>query len=223
MDSDSLAGALGLKHKKPTLSEQVLLNNATGHLQDSTVCFEKMMQLGNLSENNVIDMIQCYIGLDQPETALLVSESLMKQMHERNVQASLLTESVEPLWRLGRFEELDKLLENTKLRESSNWGIRCGQVLLGIRKGHVEEVSTEIRKCRLSVLEKLRATGDDQSSYNKVYPHVMKLNLITEMEIVQDVVQKFALAKTVQESHDILKNLFHQWDNRLQILQPTAR
>lgn len=66
MDPDSLEGALGAKNSNPTLNEQVMLNNSTGRLQDSTVCFEEMMQIGEVTEQNVIDIIQCYIGLDQP-------------------------------------------------------------------------------------------------------------------------------------------------------------
>lgn len=227
MDPDSLEGALGAKHSNRTLNEQVLLNNSTGRLQDSTVCFEKMMQIGDVSEQNVIDMIQCYIGLDQPETALLVSESLMQQMYEQQtMHSTLLTGRAECLWRLSRFEELDDLLENqSDLRNSSNWGIRCGQTLLGFRQGKVDLFTSEVRRCRLSVLEQLRAaSGDEQISYNKLYALVMKLSLVSEMELAQTVVQQLvATPKSKSEAQDILMGLFIEWDARLELLQPTAR
>lgn len=227
MDPDSLEGALGAKHSNRTLNEQVLLNSSTGRLQDSTVCFEKLMQIGDVSEQNIIDMIQCYIGLDQPETALLVSESLMQQMYEQQtMHSALLTGRAECLWRLSRFEELDDLLENqSALRNSSNWGIRCGQTLLGFRRGKVEDFARDVRRCRLPVLEQLRAaSGDEQISYNKLYPMVMKLSLISEMELAQTVVEKLvATPKSKSEAQDILQGLFVEWDARLELLQPTAR
>lgn len=227
MDPDSLEGALGAKHSNRTLNEQVLLNSSTGRLQDSTVCFEKMLQIGDVSEQNVIDIIQCYIGLDQPETALLVSESLMQQMYEQQtMHSALLTGRAECLWRLSRFEELDDLLENqSALRNSSNWGIRCGQALLGFRRGKVDDFANDVRRCRLPVLEQLRAaSGDEQISYNKLYPLVMKLSLISEMELAQTVVEQLvATPKSKSEAQDILQALFVEWDARLELLQPTAR
>lgn len=223
MDSDSLEGAIRLKNTKPTLAEEIMLNSATGRLQDSAVCFEKLMQINEITEHNVTDMMQCYIGLDQPETALLLAKSLMKQLYDDKIYPKLLTESAEPLWRLGRFEELDELLENDKLRDSEHWGIRCGQVLLSFRKGCVDEFNKEIEKCRLSVLKQLSATGDSQTSYNKVYSLVMKLHLITEMEDAQNVVNKFATIETKNEAHDCLIEFVREWTSRLEILQPTAR
>lgn len=227
MDPDSLEGALGAKHSNRTLNEQVLLNSSTGRLQDSTVCFEKMMQIGDMSEQNVIDMIQCYIGLDQPETALLVSESLIQHMYEQQtMHSALLTGRAECLWRLSRFEELDDLLENQPaLRNSSNWGIRCGQTLLGFRRGKVDDFASDVRRCRLPVLEQLRAaSGDEQISYNKLYPLVMKLSLISEMELAQTVVEQLlATPRSKSEAQDILQGLFDEWDARLELLQPTAR
>lgn len=50
-------------------------------------------------------MTECYLGLDQPFTALrLLSEHAPEagSMHEL---------AAEPLWRLGRFEELDRLVK----------------------------------------------------------------------------------------------------------------
>lgn len=224
LDSDSLEGALNMKVAKPTLSEQVLLNNATGRLQESTVCFEQMMQHDVMNETSVVDMIQCYLGLDQPETALMVSNGLIKQLYDQHVPSALVAACAEPLWRLGRFEELDDLLGNTKLRDQSDWGIRCGQVMLALRKGDRTELSDQIDLCRLSVLQQLRTQdGDERSSYDKVYPMMLRLHQIAEIEMCQVAVDAIVDASHSLQADRILGSLFDEWDARLELLQPTAR
>lgn len=218
LDTDSLEGALCMKKDKLTLTEEAMLNMALGRLQGSTVCFEKMMQIGDISSVNVVNMMQCYLGLDQPEIAIRVSQSLMNEMHDQNIEL-LLQASVEPLWRLGRWDEMDTYLDSIQCRQSQSWPVRCGETLLSFRKCDKEQFLNEIFKCKLSVLNELRSTSDQQSSYNKGYPLILKLHLITEIE------GAFLALKNFQstESTDIFDHLFDDWDGRLELLQPTAR
>lgn len=218
LDTDSLEGALLMKKDKLTLTEEAMLNMALGRLQASTVCFEKMMQIGDISSINVVNMMQCYLGLNQPEIAIRVSQSLMKEMHDQNMEL-LLQASVEPLWRLGRWDEMDTYLDSIQFRQSQSWPVRCGEILLSFRKCDKERFLDEIVKCQLSVLNEIRSTSDQQSSYNKGYPLILKLHLITEIE------GAFLALKNFQsiESTEIFDNLFDDWDGRLELLQPTAR
>lgn len=48
-------------------------------------------------------MIDCYLGLDQPFTAY-------RLLSEQEIDDSMKELSAEPLWRLGRFEQLDELV-----------------------------------------------------------------------------------------------------------------
>ncbi|KAJ6637162.1 Serine/threonine-protein kinase ATR [Pseudolycoriella hygida] len=222
LDVDSMEGTLKLKDKQPTSAEQILLNNMTGRLQESTVVFENMMQMGGITEANVNDIIQCYLGLDQPETALRVAESLMKQFNNKNMN-SLLIGKAEPLWRLSRFEELEELLEKDDIRSSQNWGVQCGQVLLNFTKGRFDEYESALNNCRLSVLKEFHTSSDCKSDYNTRYPVVLKLHLITEMESVQEMFNEFIGQQCVDASTQVLQVLFDLWDARLQVMQPTAR
>lgn len=221
MDPDSLEGALNMKNTEPTLTEQIMKNNAQGRLQESVVCFERLMHENGLSENNAIEMIQCYLGLDQPETAILLAEGLMKQLYDQNADA-LVQSSAEPLWRLGRFEELSDLIESSNMQDSANWGIRCGQILLNFRQDNDIAFTNEIDKSRLVVLKSLRIVGDEQNSYQKGYTNVMKLHLISEIEQARNVVNVISNGKTDNISETIT-NLLDDWDGRLESLQPSAR
>lgn len=222
LDVDSMEGTLKLKDKQPTSAEQILFNNMTGRLQESTVVFENMMQIGDITEANVNDIIQCYLGLDQPETALRVAESLMKQFYNKNID-SLSIGKAEPLWRLGRFEELEELLERDEIRCSQNWGVQCGQVLLNFTKGKFDAYATALNNCRLSVLKEFHTTSDGKSDYNTRYPVVLKLHLITEMDSVQEMFNEFVTQQDVDTSTHVLNVLFDLWNARLAVMQPTAR
>lgn len=223
MDPDSLEGALNLKDTEPTLTEQILRNNVQGRLQESTVCYERMMHVNGLIDSNAKDMVECYLGLDQPETAILLAEGLMKELYNQNYDV-ILQSTAEPLWRLSRFEALEDLIETSNLKESSEWGIRCGQILLDFRKNDNDIFEREIDKSRLAVLNDLRIVGDEQNCYHKGYSNVMKLHLISEIEQAYSLTSKILngdLDST--QISNAFENLFHDWDGRLQLLQPTAR
>lgn len=221
MDPDSLEGALNMKSTEPTLAEQILKNNAQGRLQESVVCFERLMHENSLSENNAIEMIQCYLGLDQPETAILLAEGLMKQLYDQNVDA-LLQSSAEPLWRLGRFEELNDLIQTNNMKDSTNWGIRCGQILLNFRRDDDISFANELDKSHLVVLQTLRIVGDEQNSYQKGYSNVMKLHLISEIEQARNVINKVS-DNTNDDIARTITKLLTDWDARLKLLQPSPR
>lgn len=223
MDPDSLEGALNMKDTEPTLNEQILKNNVQGRLHESTVCFERMMHVHGLIENNTKDMIQCYLGLDQPETAVLLAEGLMKHLHYQNNDI-LVQSSAEPLWRLGRFDELEDLIECSDFKDSHEWGIRCGKILLDFRKANNDVFELELNKSRSIIMKDLRLMGDEQNCYHKGYANVMKLHLICEIE------QAFCFVSSIRSDGfsfetglNALKRLFDDWDCRLQYLQPVAR
>lgn len=226
-DSDSLEGALNMKDTEPTLHEQIRKNNAQGRLQESVVCFERLMHVNALPINNAVDMVQCYLGLNQPEIAILVAEGLMKQLCDQNTEQLMLS-TAEPLWRLGRFDELNDLIETEYFKDSSDWGIRCGQILLKMRKGDDSDFAQEIDKSRLSVMSGLRIVGDEPNIYHKGYANVIKLHLISEIEqaykIVSDIQAKCLLAVEIRpEIKGLLNGFLNDWDARLKLLQPTVR
>lgn len=223
MDPDSLEGALNMKDTEPTLTEQILRNNVQGRLQESTVCYERMMHVHGLIESNAKDMIECYLGLDQPETAILLAEGLMKELYDQNYDI-ILQSTAEPLWRLSRFEALEELIENSNFKESSEWGIRCGQILLDFRKSDNHLFESEINKSRLAVLKDLRIVGDEQNCYHKGYSNVMKLHLISEIEQAHCLTSNILNGNLdVTQISSAVKKLFNDWDERLQLLQPAAR
>lgn len=89
MDPDSLIGAMSLKTAEPTLSEQILAHNVAGQSQESAVCLERTLQIGNIDTADRLELIQCYLTLDQPETALVLTNGLWQQLYENHSEYDL--------------------------------------------------------------------------------------------------------------------------------------
>lgn len=221
-DPDSLEGALSVKVAEPTLNEQIVKNNVQGRLQESAVYFERLLHTNSFSEKDCVEMIQCYMGLDQPETAILLANGLMKEIYDQNNDA-LLQSSAEPLWRLGRFEELNDLIETRNLKDSTDWGVRCGQILLDFRLDDDVAFEAEVDKSRLVILENLRIVGDEQNSYQKGYANVMKLHLISEIEQARNSMNQVIDANGKLRNINAMQKLFLDWTARTQLLQPVPR
>lgn len=182
LDSDSLKGAMGLKTSNLKLSEQILLNNVTGRLNESAACYERMIQeQQDISVSDLKDIMQCYLNLDQPETALLICDSLIDRLYEKHVKNIPIEASAEPLWRLGRFEEIDNMTKSSVCDLNPTWGIRCGRILSCFRRNEVDEFNAESQKTRECVLREMQMSIGE-NSYQKGYTHVIKLHLVTEIE-----------------------------------------
>lgn len=171
-DPDSVEGVMCLKTTEPTLAEQILLYNATGRLHQTAACYERMLQVGNVSPCDIHNMVECYLSLDQPETALLLSESLLNKYYEYNEQSLLQEIKAEPLYRLGRFDELEELLESPMVHESDSWGVICGTLMASYRKNEHELFVQKLVQARLAVLKILRNSDLKISAYEKGYEQV---------------------------------------------------
>lgn len=123
-EPDSMEGLNSVKTAELTLAEQILINTKTGRLHESAACFEMMMQNGDRMDLHIKELVGCYVDLNQPETALHISDSILKLLYEKNLGSDLQDIKAEPLWRLGRFEELDQLVKTSQVQDSSNWGVR---------------------------------------------------------------------------------------------------
>lgn len=225
MNPDSLEGAMSLKVKEPTLSEQILAHNVTGRLQESAACFERMMQVSEVegvSIDHMKNIIHCYLRLDQPETALLMSQGLLEKIYDKKNYYLLQEQRAEPLWRLSRFEELEELVKIPQIRESSNWGVKCGQLLLNIRKQNFVEFNETLKTTRLTILLMLKASANEQNAYHKGYPHVLKLHFINEFENIGELIKDTNRLFSV-DGKTMLTELFENWNSRLELLQSTAK
>lgn len=78
-------------------------------------------------------LVQCYLDLDNVNTAVNFIDGAIQTQNE---YANILTEiKVEPLWRLGRYDDLDSVLKKPELKSSTGWGMQVGRTLMTIKNG----------------------------------------------------------------------------------------
>lgn len=221
LDVDSLEGITAIRKNEPTLNDSILLNKGIGRHQDSVACFERMMAVEDLNLEQITDMVNCYLQLDQPSTAIVFSQKYLEKYSRCDMKSSealqLQELQAESLWRLSRFDELEELLDNPDMQHSDTWGVRCGQLFNTFRNNQNEKFANEMEHARLSVLKLLKNTEVEHCAYQKGYPNIIKLQMLNEFENVQELVQNKNIEKC-----DFLEKLFSNWDSRLEFLQPTA-
>lgn len=221
-DPDSVEGVVSLKTTEPTLTEQILLHNATGQLNQTAACYECMLQEGDVTALDIHNMVECYLRLDQPHTALLLSESLLNKYYDQNVHSLLQEIKAEPLYRLGRFEELEELLESPALQESDSWGVICGSLMFSYKKNQHSSFIQKLKQARLAVLKCLRNADLKYSAYEKEYEQVLKLHMITEFEKCEEILDRVRSSGGLNRSHTDIKNLMADFESRLDLLQPNT-
>ncbi|XP_053659294.1 serine/threonine-protein kinase ATR [Anopheles marshallii] len=249
-DTDSVEGVMALKATEPTLHELILYHNATGRLQEAVACYERLLQLTNVEEqapslDYVNSMIECYLRLDQPETALLLAESLLVRFHDTALHKPLLDIQAEPLYRLGRFEELEELIVQRQADQLSgaidgeqrHWGVICGSLIIAFRQTHYERFKSEIERARLLVVQgscseriSSRPFDEQLGTYESRYGQVLKLHIIHEFAKCGRIMQN---VRSIQYNtgddcnlaallYEDVQNLVDNLNTRLEVLQPNA-
>lgn len=76
--------------------------------------------------------------MDNVNTALHFVQGAIEQQPAFN---NLLTEmQVEPLWRLGRYDDLDQLLKKPELENNNSWSVQIARFMLHINGNFIISV-----------------------------------------------------------------------------------
>lgn len=212
--TDAIQGVQALKTSEWSLKEKVLLTNITGNHQESVGNCERMLQTGDATIEHVKSLVNSYIALDQPETAIMVYEKMMRQLENSHQQLSDEIKA-EPLWRLSRFDELDALLAEDDISQSTSWGVQCGKMLLKFRAGDDGFFSDS----RLALMKNLKISGSEQTAYGKNYSEIINLHLITEFEKTEKALEEIKKSPMKSEATQILQKLIDEWNVRMEFVE----
>ncbi|XP_013168974.1 PREDICTED: serine/threonine-protein kinase ATR-like [Papilio xuthus] len=215
-EPDSVAGILSIKRSEPSLKELILAQVVTGRLQDAALCYERLAQEGQLDRNSMQGMIDCYLSLDQPFTAhRLLSERDSDDMTEL---------AAEPLWRLGRFEELDRLTQKPVPPSRENWGLLMGRVLLAYRKQDHDTFVVSCKDATSKLLSQMDGKSRGESALRSGYQSVLGLHIVKEAEHAEEVLCRLKnLTDGDNEGEAILSQLLDEWRRRLAVVQSDVR
>lgn len=78
-------------------------------------------------------LVQCNLDLDNVNTALnFIDGAIQMQPEYSNI---LMEIQVEPLWRLGRYDDLNYHLQKPELKNNSSWGVQIGRAVMAVKTG----------------------------------------------------------------------------------------
>uniref|UniRef100_W8C8V5 Serine/threonine-protein kinase ATR n=1 Tax=Ceratitis capitata TaxID=7213 RepID=W8C8V5_CERCA len=241
LDADSVEGAVYLKKTTLSLGEEIMVNRIVDRPQELQTCYEQLMSSDEpISQEHIKGMINCYLRMDTPETALLITDGLWQKLTDHYTDDYFKECKSELLWRLGRYDELQELLEDSVVRrKTSNWNIQCAEAFLLYRKpggGSVSQVqctaytdfAQQLDVIRHNVLSSMRScSGVNQKSYPHSYDDVVKLHLLNEMEknkqLTHEVITSYGIDSSAEQCLTKVREFFLDWDRRLCVLQPVVR
>ncbi|XP_011187821.2 serine/threonine-protein kinase ATR [Zeugodacus cucurbitae] len=241
LDADSVEGAVYVKKTSLSLDEEIMVNRIVDRPQELQTCYEQLMCSDEpISQEHIKGMINCYLRMDTPETALLITDGLWQKLTDHYTDDYFKECKSELLWRLGRYDELQELLEDSVVRrKTSNWNIQCAEAFLLYRKPIVDmpskEQATELSdftqhldEIRRNVLATMRSCSViNHKSYPYSYEDVVKLHLLNEMEknkqLTHEVIDCYGDAAKATHCLTNVREFFTDWDRRLCVLQPVVR
>ncbi|XP_026488273.2 serine/threonine-protein kinase ATR-like [Vanessa tameamea] len=215
-EPDSVAGILSIKRSEPSLKEFILTQVVTGRLQDAALCCERLARDGRLDRHSLQGMIEFYLDLDQPFTAYrLLSEHNSDNMMEL---------SAEPLWRLGRFEQLEELVKKPVPPSRENWGLLMGRILLAYRKEDHDMFTTSCDNAMKRLLQEMDGKSREESALRSGYQSVLGLHIITEAGHAEEVLKRL---KNIDDGSgqgiEVINELLGEWRQRLSVVQSDFR
>ena len=241
MDSDSVEGAVYMKKSNLSLEEEILVNRLIDKPEETITCYEQLLSKEDqtINQDHIKGMINCYLRLDNPETALLITDGLWQKLADQYTDDYFKECKSELLWRLGRYDELQELLEDSVVkRKTTNWNIQCAESFLLFRQPNDARQQTfdnfleQLDVIRSNVVSSMRScsvvTGN---SYTHSYDEVIRLHLLNELEDNKKLllyIKKYSMTEEQINQNDEqcigeVQNFFKNWDSRLDVLQPIAR
>ncbi|XP_046670128.1 serine/threonine-protein kinase ATR-like [Homalodisca vitripennis] len=217
-DPDSLRGIIAIHETEPTAQEMILFHEVTGKLQDAAACYEQLGQENVGGEDLYKAMVQCYLGMDQPLTALKLAQGLLNSGQCVN----LVDLQAEAMLSLSQFPQLEQLLAGQD--EGLGWGASLGQALLHLSQRRRDLMVATLNTMRQSLVRSLAGCSVSNSGYRHSYDVIVKLHIITELEKLGDMVLNMLDCQSVEQSSAVFARVVREeLDNRLSVVQPACR
>ncbi|KAH8263542.1 hypothetical protein KR044_010268 [Drosophila immigrans] len=224
MDADSVEGAVQTRSCDMSVTQEILVNRLVERQQDMITCYEQLLTSNEqLQPTHIRAMIDAYLRMDTPKTALLIADGLAQRLSDQRMDAYFSECKAELLWRLGSYDELDELEQP---RCKPNWHAQCAQACLALREETTSRLQFDglLDGMRGSVLEQLRSCSAlQQHSYAHAYDHVLKLHMLHELQCSQLLLEQLQQQPEEEQADQLMRDYFQDWQSRLQVVQPQLR
>ena len=128
-EPDYVYGLAEIRQKKPPLEELIHYHQVTGNFQDALACYESLGKSQKDSIELKSGMLRCYLEIDQPHSASMLTKGFIKQ--DLELKQDLLKYQIEAAWQLGQWQEIE---ENSSKIDKTDWPSNLGRLLLTAQK-----------------------------------------------------------------------------------------
>ncbi|XP_040572283.1 LOW QUALITY PROTEIN: serine/threonine-protein kinase ATR [Lepeophtheirus salmonis] len=170
-ESDFVVGVSKSRKTDPSLEEMIHMYEATGNYQDALAVYESLSRIRP-------GMIRCYLEMDQPNTAYVLSKSIESDDDDDNI----LNLRLEAAWRLSKWEDIE-----SATIEKPSWEKDLARLINCIRKKDETNFYSLMVESRKRIMEPLAAcaVGDDlKGSYAHSYRYIARLQMLHEAESI---------------------------------------
>jgi len=219
-DDDGLVGISKLR-KEISLDEKIKTYELGGDWNQALACYEQALKQSPCA-TRYIDYLTCLRNLGHLQAMLTQSQGEIRNYpyHAHEFRASAL----QAAWRLGRWdlveEHMSAAVANGDFTQKNGiskmpFESRLATVLLSMHDGDQQAAHKKLEPLRQCVIQPLAAASIE--SYERAYPHMIRLHMINEIERSFRVV--FNASPHDKEREIAL--LRKEWDMRLELTQPS--
>lgn len=205
------------------LQNVIMLHEITDQFQDAAICYQQLLKTADEERALFYEkrMIQCYLAMNQPETALRFVNSLSASKSKH----AFSDVECEALWNLSQYDKLEKLTACRSAQEDDNWGVRMGQSIVHLLNGNRERLQEEVCRIRGVLTKSLHMSTAAFGGYRECYEHAVKLHILNELEKIAELVFSLADGRiTDHEWRSTFTSVIQvEFSERLNKLQPTSR
>ncbi|XP_029349910.1 serine/threonine-protein kinase ATR [Echeneis naucrates] len=213
-EPDGVRGVNALRREEPSLREQILEHESIGLLRDATACYDRAIQLESDQIGHYHGVMTSMLGLGQLSTVITQVNGVLA--NRQQWKSELNTYRVEAAWKLGKWDLLEDYLSSD--RQSSNWGVRLGQLLLAAKKPNAETFYEKLKLVRKEQVVPLSAASYECGTYQRGYEYIVRLHMLSELEHAFTELQKLT-----EDSAGSPTQLPPHWSDRLEMTQNSFR
>ena len=218
--------------------DSIRQNEAAGKWDAALQDYERALQLEAVKNGNSEmerGALKCLLELGQFESVLNQARGLANLRSQKigeNLDFSnalhVAPLAVEAAWRLGRWDVLSTLLENSnvglaseKIFDSGNmYQLEIGAAMLGLKNQDVCKVAAALEDARRAIMHDLSNAA--RESYARCYPHIVRLHCLREVENATEVLckDKTVDSLSMTEVAELNTQEGWSWNARLDLISP---
>ncbi|KAF5293803.1 hypothetical protein FQA39_LY03288 [Lamprigera yunnana] len=219
-EPDGISGVIAMQDQEPPLEQHLLSLVVSGKLAEAIACYELIPR--PLKPHDLQCLIRCYLDLDNLNSALHLLQGAL--CSEEDCKSFLLETQAEPLWRLGRYTDLDNLLQKMELQNNHNWPVEMGRSLLHLHNGKKDDFCNVLNALTIDQVELLGAASLKEGAYERGYTYVARLHAINELKQVVNVINEIQLRPNDNKvCESVVQKLMCEWELRLKVVQESTR